>query len=75
MDKEVQDKIESTINQYLAKVAKHNPFALPDALLRTSVFRITLVLLGSFIDDFDESLRHLENELRTLLGKENPNDR
>ncbi len=68
-------QIEEIINQHLLEVVEQNPFALPGALLRTSVFRITLMLLGSFIDDFDDSLSHLENELRTLLSKENSNDR
>ena len=70
MDKEIEDKMESAINRYLVEVAELNPFAIPEALFCTFMLRLNLMLLGSFFSDFDDCLKHLEDELRTLLRKE-----
>lgn len=75
MDREIEDKMVSTINRYLFEVTESNPSALPEILFRASMFRIMLMLFGRFMSDFDDSLKHLEDELRTILKKEDPNDR
>jgi len=68
MDKELERKVEDAINRYLAKVAEENIYALPDALCRVAMLRAMLMLLGSFISDFDNCLKQLEKEFKTLKG-------
>ena len=69
MDKKLKDIVNQRVDQYLAEVAEQNPFNLPTALMRVSLMCMTLILLDSFISDFDDSLKHLEDELRALLRK------
>jgi hypothetical protein len=67
--------LEDQISKYLTQVAEQSPLNIPEALFRTSMLRLTLTLLGSFITDLDDSLKQLEDGFRMLLDKEETNDR
>jgi hypothetical protein len=65
MYKDLNDKL----NQYLVEVAVSNPLALPEMLAKASVLRMVLALMDTFMSEYDDYLKHFEENIRKV-GKE-----